>query len=62
MSGPLAFFAAIGFLLFSIPWLAVAGAALVAGLHFWIGASWWWMLAPGVVFAAWTAFRLWAWD
>lgn len=59
MSGALEFFAAIGCALIAVPWIAVAGAALVAILHFWIGASWLWMVIPGVVFAVWAAFRLW---
>jgi hypothetical protein len=59
MSGPLMFFAVIGFLLTAVPWAAVAGAALVVVLHFCVGASWLWILIPGAVFAAWAAFRLW---
>ncbi len=59
MSGPLAFLALIGFFLLAVPWIAVGGAALVVALHYWVGASWLWMLLPGSVFAAWAAFRIW---
>lgn len=49
----LQFFAVCGFFLFKTPWVSLAGAVVVAALHFWTGASWWWMAVPSTPFVLW---------
>ena len=60
MNGALRFFAVLGLLLVMTPMVAVVSAGLLAVLHIWFDFSWWWMAAPGGLFAAWSAFMLWA--
>jgi hypothetical protein len=60
MNALIRFFAVIGLLFFATPWVAAAGAALMAVLHVWFDFSWWWMAIPGSLFVAWAAFMIWA--
>jgi hypothetical protein len=60
MNALIRFFAIMGLLVFATPWVAVAGANLIAILRLWFDFSWWWMAAPGSLFVAWAAFMIWA--